>query len=189
MPTASFCPPCSSEHANLPQSIATKVGRCAVSDIGVSMILDAQAGFERLGILMLTTFDLDEYVYDALRAGANGFLLKDVPRAALIGAVRTVSSGDALLSPAVTKKLIERYVSIPLHPEPPQELADLSGREREVLLCIARGRSNAEIAGELHVTEATVKTHVASLLRKLGLRDRVQVVVWAYESGVIRPGV
>ena len=148
-----------------------------------------QAGFERLGILMLTTFDLDEYVYDALRAGANGFLLKDVPRAALIGAVRTVSSGDALLSPAVTKKLIERYVSIPLHPEPPQELADLSGREREVLLCIARGRSNAEIAGELHVTEATVKTHVASLLGKLGLRDRVQVVVWAYESGVIRPGV
>ena len=148
-----------------------------------------QAGFERLGILMLTTFDLDEYVYDALRAGASGFLLKDVPRAALIGAVRTVSSGDALLSPAVTKKLIERYVSIPLHPEPPQEFADLSGREREVLLCIARGRSNAEIAGELHVTEATVKTHVASLLRKLGLRDRVQVVVWAYESGVIRPGV
>ena len=147
-----------------------------------------EGGFERLGILMLTTFDLDEYVYEALRAGASGFLLKDVPRATLVDAVRTVAAGDAMLAPAVTKKLIERYVATPLQPEPPPELEELSEREREVLLCITRGRSNAEIAAELHLSEATVKTHVASLLRKLGLRDRLQAVVWAYESGVVTPG-
>jgi DNA-binding NarL/FixJ family response regulator len=147
-----------------------------------------EGGFERLGILMLTTFDLDEYVYEALRAGASGFLLKDVPRAALIDAVRTIAAGEALLAPTVTRKLIERYVSTPLHAEPPVELGELSEREHEVLLCLTRGRSNAEIAADLFLSEATVKTHVASLLRKLGLRDRVQAVVWAYESGVVRPG-
>jgi DNA-binding NarL/FixJ family response regulator len=146
-----------------------------------------QAGFERLGILMLTTFDLDEYVYEALRAGASGFLLKDVRRATLVDAVRTVAAGDAMLAPAVTKRLIERYVATPLQPEPPAELAELTARERQVLLCITRGLSNVEIGGDLHLSEATVKTHVASLLRKLGLRDRLQVVVWAYETGVVRP--
>lgn len=147
-----------------------------------------QSGFERLGILMLTTFDLDEYIYEALRAGASGFLLKDVPRATLVEAVRTVAAGEALLAPAITKKLIERYVASPLpSDESPPELAELSEREQGVLLCIARGRSNSEIAKELFVSEATVKTHVAAVLRKLRLRDRVQAVVWAYESGLVRP--
>jgi DNA-binding NarL/FixJ family response regulator len=147
------------------------------------------AGFERLGILILTTFDLDEYVYEALRAGASGFLLKDAPRARVIEAVRTIARGDALLAPAITRRLIERYaLGPPAHLEPPPELALLSPREHEVLFLMARGRSNAEMARELVVSEATVKTHVAGVLRKLGLRDRIQTVVWAYESGLIQPG-
>jgi DNA-binding NarL/FixJ family response regulator len=147
------------------------------------------AGFERLGILMLTTFDLDEYVYEALRAGASGFLLKDVPRATLIDGVRTVAGGESLLAPAITRKLIERFVSGPLvTDERPAEMALLSGREQDVLMRIARGRSNAEIAAELFLSEATVKTHVAAVLRKLDLRDRVQAVVWAYESGLVQRG-
>ena len=147
------------------------------------------AGFERLGILMLTTFDLDEYVYEALRAGASGFLLKDVPRATLIDGVRTVAAGESLLAPAITRKLIERFVSGPLvTDERPAEMALLSGREQDVLMRIARGRSNAEIAAELFLSEATVKTHVAAVLRKLDLRDRVQAVVWAYESGLVQRG-
>jgi DNA-binding NarL/FixJ family response regulator len=147
------------------------------------------AGFARLGILMLTTFDLDEYVYEALRAGASGFLLKDVPRATLIDGVRTVAAGESLLAPAITRKLIERFVSGPLvTDERPAEMALLSGREQDVLMRIARGRSNAEIAAELFLSEATVKTHVAAVLRKLDLRDRVQAVVWAYESGLVQRG-
>jgi DNA-binding NarL/FixJ family response regulator len=147
------------------------------------------AGFERLGILMLTTFDLDEYVYEALRAGASGFLLKDVPRATLIDGVRTVAAGESLLAPAITRKLIERFVSGPLVTnERPAEMALLSGREQDVLMHIARGRSNAEIAAALFLSEATVKTHVAAVLRKLDLRDRVQAVVWAYESGLVQRG-
>jgi DNA-binding NarL/FixJ family response regulator len=147
------------------------------------------AGFERLGILMLTTFDLDEYVYEALRAGASGFLLKDVPRATLIDGVRTVAAGESLLAPAITRKLIERFVSGPLvTDERPAEMALLSGREQDVLMRIARGCSNAEIAAELFLSEATVKTHVAAVLRKLDLRDRVQAVVWAYESGLVQRG-
>jgi DNA-binding NarL/FixJ family response regulator len=147
------------------------------------------AGFERLGILMLTTFDLDEYVYEALRAGASGFLLKDVPRATLIEGVRTVAAGESLLAPAITRKLIERFVSGPLvTDERPAEMALLSGREQDVLMRIARGCSNAEIAAELFLSEATVKTHVAAVLRKLDLRDRVQAVVWAYESGLVQRG-
>ena len=140
-------------------------------------------------MLMLTTFDLDEYVYEALRAGASGFLLKDVPRATLIDGVRTVAAGESLLAPAITRKLIERFVSAPLvTDERPAEMALLSGREQDVLMRIARGRSNAEIAAELFLSEATVKTHVAAVLRKLDLRDRVQAVVWAYESGLVQRG-
>ena len=140
-------------------------------------------------VLVLTTFDLDEYVYEAMKAGASGFLLKDAPRGRLTEAVRTVAQGEMLLDAAVTRRLVERFVRRPAPPGgvPPQ-LAELSGRELEVLRCVARGASNAEIAGELYLSPATVKTHVASILRKLDLRDRVQAVVLAYESGLLEPG-
>jgi DNA-binding NarL/FixJ family response regulator len=147
------------------------------------------AGLHRLAVLMLTTFDLDEYVYEALRAGASGFLLKDVPRSTLIQAVRTVAAGDALLAPAITRRLIEQYVSQPPPTRAlPGELDELTQREHDVLLRLARGRSNSEIGRELFLSEATVKTHVAHVLRKLALRDRVQAVVYAYETGLIHPG-
>jgi DNA-binding NarL/FixJ family response regulator len=142
-------------------------------------------------VLVLTTFDLDEYVYAALRAGASGFLLKDVPPADLLTGIRAVAAGDAMVAPAVTRRLIDAFAS---HlPDPatgrggPDMLQPLTDREREVLVEVARGRSNAEIAGELSVSEATVKTHVGRILGKLGLRDRVQVVVFAYEHGIVRP--
>jgi DNA-binding NarL/FixJ family response regulator len=146
-----------------------------------------QAGVEAR-VLVLTTFDLDEYVYGAMRAGASGFLLKDAPREQLVTAVRTVGRGEALLAPAITKRLIERFVDRPAPLEAAPALAELSGRELEVLRLVARGLSNAEIADELIIGEATVKTHVARVLRKLDLRDRVQAVVLAYESGVVEPG-
>lgn len=147
------------------------------------------AGFERLGILMLTTFDLDRYVFEALRAGANGFMLKDVPRAAVIDAVKTIDAGEALLAPTITRRLIERFAADPPVPDaPPIQFERLSPRERDTLMRLARGRSNAEIAAEFVLSEATVKTHVAAVLRKLELRDRTQAVIWAYESGLIRPG-
>jgi DNA-binding NarL/FixJ family response regulator len=146
-----------------------------------------QAGVEAR-VLVLTTFDLDEYVYAALRAGASGFLLKDAPREQLVTAVRTVARGEALLAPAVTQRLIERFVTRPAPAEAAPALAELSARELDVLHLLARGLSNAEIAAQLIIGEATVKTHVARILRKLALRDRVQAVVYAYESGVIEPG-
>jgi DNA-binding NarL/FixJ family response regulator len=140
-------------------------------------------------VLILTTFDLDEYIYEALKAGASGFLLKDAPRAQLIAGVRTVAAGDSLLAPSITRRLIEEFVrSRPRGTTPPPEVARLSEREREVLRLVARGLSNAEVGQELFVSEATVKTHVAHVLQKLGLRDRVQAVVLAYESGLITPG-
>jgi len=140
-------------------------------------------------VVILTTFDLDDYVYEALRAGATGFLLKDSPRADLIAAVRAAAGGDALLAPSVTRRLIEAFARRPAEVEPaPSRLAALTARERDVLLLLARGRSNAEIAAALFVSEATVKTHVGNLLAKLGLRDRVQAVILAYETGIVRPG-
>jgi DNA-binding NarL/FixJ family response regulator len=141
-------------------------------------------------VVMLTTFDMDEYVYDALRAGASGFLLKDVPPEQLVAGIRAVASGDALLAPSVTRRVIEEFVRRPpasVRTLPPK-LEELTARELEVLKLIARGLSNAEIAAELFVSETTVKTHVARVLMKLGLRDRVQGVVLAYESGLIEPG-
>jgi DNA-binding NarL/FixJ family response regulator len=140
-------------------------------------------------VVILTTFDLDDYVYEALRAGASGFLLKEAPRADLIAAIRVAAAGDALLAPSVTKKLIEAFVARPAQTLPsPSRLASLTPRERDILLLLARGRSNLEIARELVVSEATVKTHVAHLLAKLGLRDRVQAVILAYETGAVTPG-
>jgi DNA-binding NarL/FixJ family response regulator len=140
-------------------------------------------------VVMLTTFDLDDYVYEALRAGASGFLLKDSPRHDLIAAVRAAAAGDALLAPSVTRRLIEAFARRPPETSPsPSQLASLTARERDVLLMLARGRSNAEIAVGLFVSEATVKTHVGNLLAKLGLRDRVQAVILAYETGLVVPG-
>jgi DNA-binding NarL/FixJ family response regulator len=141
-------------------------------------------------IVMLTTFDMDEYVYDALSAGASGFLLKDVPPEQLVAGIRAVASGDALLAPSVTRRVIEEFVRRPPDSvrQPPPKLAELTARELEVLKLIARGLSNAEIAKELFVSETTVKTHVAHVLMKLDRRDRVQAVVLAYESGLVQPG-
>jgi DNA-binding NarL/FixJ family response regulator len=141
-------------------------------------------------VVMLTTFDMDEYVYEALRAGASGFMLKDTPPEQLVAGIRAVASGDALLAPSVTRRVIEEFVRRPplaLRTLPPK-LEELTTLELEVLKLIARGLSNAEIAGELFVSETTVKTHVAHVLMKLGLRDRVQAVVLAYESGLIAAG-
>jgi DNA-binding NarL/FixJ family response regulator len=146
-------------------------------------------GDEPARVLMLTTFDLDEYVYDALRAGASGFLLKDVPAEHLVAGIRTVAGGDALLAPSVTRRLISEFSrSTPAHREEPKSLEDLTPRELEVFKLMARGMSNAEIAQSLVVSETTVKTHVARVLMKLELRDRVQAVVLAYEAGVVSPG-
>ena len=141
-------------------------------------------------VLMLTTFDLNEYVYEALRAGASGFLLKDVPPEQLAAGIRTVAEGEALLAPSITRRLIQEFAqSRPAaDPSPPKSFDELTARELEVFGLIARGMSNAEIAAELVVSETTVKTHVARLLMKLGLRDRVQAVVLAYESGLVSRG-
>ncbi|WP_370326929.1 response regulator [Euzebya sp.] len=159
--------------------------------------LDGVAATERLAgpdvtdpisVLILTTFDLDEYVYGALRAGASGFLLKDAPPEELVHAIRVCAGGDALLAPAVTKRLIGEFAARPETREPTGDAARLTAREREVLILIARGLSNGEIAEELFVSETTVKTHVGRVLSKLGLRDRVQAVVFAYEQRLVLPG-
>jgi DNA-binding NarL/FixJ family response regulator len=140
-------------------------------------------------VLVLTTFDLDEYVFGALQAGASGFLLKDAPPEELIAAVHTIASGDALLAPAVTRRVVERFVSLPpRRTDLAQRLGALTAREREVLGLLGRGLTNAEMATELFLGEGTVKTHVGHVLAKLGLRDRVQAVIFAYESGLAGSG-
>jgi len=138
-------------------------------------------------VLVLTTFDLDEYVYEALRVGPSGFVLKDEPPEQLLAAIRTIAAGDALLSPTVTRRVIEQFTRIQ-RPEPPKELQELTPRELEILHLIASGLSNAEIGQELFISETTVKTHVTHVLVKLGLRDRVQAVVLAYQTGIFDPG-
>jgi DNA-binding NarL/FixJ family response regulator len=153
-------------------------------------ILSGAPEAEAPKILMLTTFDLDEYVYEALRAGASGFLLKDTPPEQLVSAIHVIAEGEALLSPSITRRVISEFVK-GTGPKPQAQfprLQDLTARELEVMKAIARGLSNAEIAKELFVSETTVKTHVARILMKLGLRDRVQAVVLAYEAGVVQPG-
>jgi DNA-binding NarL/FixJ family response regulator len=150
----------------------------------------AAAGIEpRPRVLVLTTFDLDEYVFGALRAGAAGFLLKDAPRERLLEGIRVVHAGDALLSPSITRRLVEDFAARTDPLEPPAAVLDqLTRREREVLRLVARGHSNSEIANRLVVSEATVKSHVGSILSKLGLRDRVHAVVFAYEHGIVVAG-
>jgi DNA-binding NarL/FixJ family response regulator len=139
-------------------------------------------------ILILTTFDLDEYVFEALRAGASGFVLKDDSPEQLIAAIRTVAAGDALLSPAITKRVIQKFARTP-RPAPPKELEQLSERERDVFRLMTRGLSNAEIGKQLYISETTVKTHVTHILQKLNLRDRVQAVVLAHQTGLFEaPG-
>jgi DNA-binding NarL/FixJ family response regulator/class 3 adenylate cyclase len=172
-----------------PNVVLMDVRMPEMDGIEATRVLVGQNG-EQTRVVMLTTFDMDEYVYEALRAGASGFLLKDVPPEQLVEGIRAVASGDALLAPSITRRVIEEFVSRP--PGTPRalppELEELTPREAEVLTLMARGHSNAEIADELVVSETTVKTHVAHVLTKLGLRDRVQAVVFAYESGVIEPG-
>ena len=140
-------------------------------------------------VLILTTFGLDSYVYDALRAGASGFMLKDAPAEQIAAAVRIIASGEALLAPAVTRAVIEEFARHPAPaPGPPRAVADLTPREREVLDLLSRGLSNPEICRQLVISEATAKTHVARILQKLGLRDRIQAVIYAYENGLVTPG-
>ncbi len=156
---------------------------------GIEATRRLQASGSQTRVLILTTFDLNEYVYQAMRAGASGFLLKDVPSDQLVAGIRIVASGDALLAPALTRRLIEHFVR---RPPPgaaqPHGLDGLTARETEVLTLLARGQSNAEIARALFLGDATIKTHVGRILQKLNLRDRVQAVVLAYESGLVQPG-
>jgi DNA-binding NarL/FixJ family response regulator len=157
---------------------------------GVEATRRLVSGGSRARILILTTFDLDEYVFEAIRAGASGFLLKDVQPAQLVDAIRVVAAGEALLAPTVTRRLLDRFAhTLPgAEEKPPPELATLTERELEILKLLAGGLSNAELAERLFLSETTVKTHISSVLRKLGLRDRVQAVVLAYEAGLVRPG-
>jgi len=156
---------------------------------GIEATRQIRAGSDPPRVLILTTFDLDEYVYTGLRAGASGFLLKDCLADELTSAIRAVLAGDAVVAPSATRRLIERFLERTPAPQPGHEerLASLTEREREVLILMARGLSNAEIAGQLFLSEGTVKTHVSHLLGKLSLRDRVQAVVLAYECGLVRP--
>ena len=160
---------------------------------GIEATRQIAAAGDQVRVLVLTTFDLDEYAFGALRAGASGFLLKDVRPAELVAAIRTVAAGDAVIAPRVTRRLLEEYAQVLPLPSDQRtqrfpQLATLTEREREVLVAVGRGLSNTEIAATLFVSEATVKSHVGRILAKLGLRDRVQVVVLAYEAGLIQPG-
>lgn len=155
---------------------------------GVTAAGRIRAAVPATRILMITTFDLDEYAFAALRAGADGFLVKDAPAAEMLVAIRGVLRGDPMVSPSVTRRLLDRYVITGPGPLPDPRLKRLTDREREVLSLAARGLSNAEIAGRLHLGETTVKTHMGRILGKLQVRDRIGAVVWAYESGLSRPG-
>jgi DNA-binding NarL/FixJ family response regulator len=169
-----------------PDVVLMDVRMPEMNGIEATRVIAAGDGAPR--VLVLTTFDRDEYVYEALRAGASAFLLKDAPEHQLLAAIRVVADGGSLFSPSITRRLIEQFAARGRVEPPPGELEELTARELEVLRLVARGLSNAEISSQLVVSEHTTKTHVASILQKLGLRNRVQAVVLAYESGVVRPG-
>jgi DNA-binding NarL/FixJ family response regulator len=169
-----------------PDAILMDIRMPGMDGLEATRVLAGPGVADPVPVLILTTFDLDEYVMEALRAGASGFLLKDAGRDQLVEAVRAVARGDALIAPSITRRLIERFVERSPDPVPP-ELDELTARELEVVREIARGRSNAELARELSISETTVKTHVARVLSKLRLRDRVQIVVFAYEHGLAEP--
>lgn len=172
--------------ASSPDVVLMDVRMPVLDGIAATREIIRRSGADAPRIVILTTFDLDQYVYDALRAGASGFLIKDLPAAQLVAGVRTAAEGEALLAPAITRRLIEQFAAPP--PERPPGLDDLTPRELEIMRHVARGMSNLEIANELIIGEATVKTHVARVLMKLGLRNRVQAVVLAYEAGIVLPG-
>lgn len=159
-----------------------------MNGIEATRLLAGSDAADPIKVLILTTFDLDEYVYDALRAGASGFLVKDRPPEEFVAAVRVVAGGEALLAPSITKRLIRDFASRRDPQKPPDALVSLTAREQETLMLIAKGLSNAEIGAQLFLSEATVKSHVSKILMKLGLRDRVQAVVLAYETGLVQPG-
>ena len=171
-----------------PDVVLMDVRMPELDGIAATQEIVASGGADGPRVLVLTTFDLDEYVYRALRAGASGFLLKDSPPDRLVAAIAAVEDGEALLAPSITRRLVERFAGPRLGEPQHPGLSELTARELEVLALLARGLSNAEIAAELVVSVATVKTHVARMLMKLDLRDRVQAVVLAYEAGIVRPG-
>jgi DNA-binding NarL/FixJ family response regulator len=171
----------------LPDIVLMDIRMPVLDGIGATRQIVTNHGSAR--VMMLTTFGLDSYVYDALRAGASGFMLKDAPPEDIVSAIRIVARGEALLAPAVTRGVIEEFSRIPARrADAPAELCDLTPREREVLDLLVRGLSNSEICRALVISDATAKTHVARILQKLALRDRVQVVIYAYERGLIEPG-
>jgi DNA-binding NarL/FixJ family response regulator len=175
--------------ATLPDVVLMDIRMPDMDGIEATRQILGAADGASIHVLMLTTFDLDEYVYDALRAGASGFLLKDTPPADLLDAIRIIAGGDALLAPSVTRTLIAQFSSRAVQPmRNPRLLEQITPRESEVLVLVARGRSNTEIADELHMSIATAKTHVSRLLNKLAARDRAQLVVIAYESGLVSSG-
>ena len=174
--------------AERPDVILMDIRMPEMDGLEATRLITADPALRSVRILILTTFDLDAYVHEALRAGASGFLLKDTLPEDLLAAVRVVAGGDALLAPSITRRLIEDFVSRPIAPLADPRLDQLTGREREVLATVARGLSNAELADELFMSLATAKTHVSHLLTKFAARDRAQLVVLAYETGLIKPG-
>ena len=172
----------------VPDVVLMDIRMPGVDGLTATRAIAAEPRLRDVRVVILTTFEVDEYVFDALRAGASGFLVKDTEPVELVRAVRAVAAGDALLSPSVTRRLIAEFATRSKHPAPAPELLGLTDREREVVALVAAGLSNEEIAGKLFVSPATAKTHVSRAMVKLGVRDRAQLVVLAYESGLVRPG-